>query len=454
MIPFKILLVLLFFAFSLGFLTKPEAEHVGFEYPTPDIIKEFENQLKYSKSSVRASNDIIEHHALVEKFCYKYLYKKRNYKCSWKEYYTLLLHVREPYSRLYDPGARIGFDIENLFVPSEKNQFSEVLSCDEFAVTDGNDGSIPVMTSDVFMRYVVASRPFVIRNYASNWDAVNSKSESKWSVNNLKKHAGDQQVVVSVSPSAEFDGPESSDMWDPEHIVLDPAEDPVVIARPAHLQFSIGEYMDLITSPKYQHTRKNASMYLEYFPLYAVGKKSTKTRSSIDMKTGTKSKSSKKVKNNKKKFKTSYTESFLQKSIPSIPWSEVLSLHYQLLWLGGGGVKGRGVEKNVGKMHFDRNENIMVMFSGSKNFTLYNPLQSAYLYGDFPIYQGNIGVDWDKATGKISFSRSVSKEPPYSFSQQKNVMHTYSPVDINNPDLETFPLFKHAKGFDCVINEV
>ena len=96
----------------------------------------------------------------------------------------------------------------------------------------------------------------------------------------------------------------------------------------------------------------------------------------------------------------------------------------------------------------------MIMISGTKNFTLYNTIQSKYLYGDFPVYQGNLGLEWDKKTGNISFSRSISKEPPYSFSEKKNNMHTYSPVNIDNPDLELFPLFREAKGFDCVINKV
>ena len=53
----------------------------------------------------------------------------------------------------------------------------------------------------------------------------------------------------------------------------------------------------------------------------------------------------------------------------------------------------------VGKLHFDRNENIMLMITGSKIFTLYDPAQGEALYADIPLRQASLQLDFDMDTG-------------------------------------------------------
>lgn len=293
-------------------------------------------------------------------------------------------------------------------------------------------------------------------------------------------------------------------------------EHPVVIARPAHVQLTMSAYRDFITSPRFNHTRNAASLYLEYFPLFALGKTVTHSVESIvtspraDEATKKSKRSSshgaKKKKEGKKKrkeakgkkggqkkngkkdskskkgptssktvpqtaYRTTHVASSLQDEIPSIPWAQWLSPLYQLIWLGGGEAPEKSVEvlgekhdhggvlkrrrgTLVGCLHFDRNENIMVMVAGTKNFTVFDPTQSPMLYGDHPVHQGSLGVSWDATSGNISFARSTSIGEPFKFTQNLNNVHAYSPVDIRRPDYSNFPRLRDSVPMHCVINKV
>lgn len=67
--------------------------------------------------------------------------------------------------------------------------------------------------------------------------------------------------------------------------------------------------------------------------------------------------------------------------------------------------------------HFDRQENLNVQICGHKKWTLFSPTQSKNLY----------------------------------FAKKHSLGVIFSPIDINNPDLETFPLFKNAECVEAIL---
>ncbi len=72
------------------------------------------------------------------------------------------------------------------------------------------------------------------------------------------------QVVVSLSPNGDFDGPEDGTMWG-----LDPGP---VIARPAHSLMKFREYVSMAKHAQFE----NLTKYIEYFPLPALSSEELK----------------------------------------------------------------------------------------------------------------------------------------------------------------------------------
>jgi hypothetical protein len=83
-------------------------------------------------------------------------------------------------------------------------------------------------------------------------------------------------------------------------------------------------------------------------------------------------------------------------------------------WMGSGG--------QVTPLHFDDTENLMVLLSGEKTFTLFPPNQAKFLYPRQP----------DKVSGYRTYTTKV---------------------DINNPNYDIFPLFKNATRFTVTIRQ-
>ena len=79
------------------------------------------------------------------------------------------------------------------------------------------------------------------------------------------------------------------------------------------------------------------------------------------------------------------------------------------LWVGSAG--------NVTQMHFDRDENFLAEVYGSKHIRLFDPAQSELLY-------------------------------PYP---KDSVMYYLSFVDCDNPDFDTYPEFRKARPWQCVL---
>lgn len=702
-----------------AYLTQKESAHVGLDFPLPDIVRVFQEQPLFNLSAAVQQNDMLLHHQLVENFCVTFLFSLYGHRCTWREYYLLLDHLRAPFSTLYDPGMGpgfqfdvevesetetgsgpgLGFESRSLHPPSVRNDRS-ARGCDEFIypihnnsnnnLTDSSLSSTSVMmTAARFHEYVRANQPFVIRNFAAvgatvgatagavagiadmgggrsdAWPLVHDGSAAAtskkikrrtatatatttsnrinvdaagadagaWDLSYLKRSMKSSQVVVSATPFGEFDGPEPLSAWGVETTTTtkttkqkraiatgtrtavtteaaaaaEAAEDSVLIARPAHIQLPFSEFTELLTAPRFQHSREHVALYLEYFPLYAMGEKVVNTteepllvgkldsQNKKNRKSG-KNKSNKKENNGKKRkdkrvrdkskrderktdsdissskhmktnkdskdskdkkkkrntradrrmasstsnssgslappliYKTTTRHSALQLQVPPIPFAHWLSTDFQLLWMGSGSeydhsnqtsssmitsdadvvdvdmdvdivdIDSMAISKSkvhtsannndnigadtgisfpmtkklqrnpIGKLHFDRQENLMMMVTGSKTFTLFDPAQSTYLYADIPIRQGNLQVDFNRATGTAVFKREA--KAPY-YSNEKLSVHAYSPLDIHaewenlnkkkkqNQQQQggggvqsKWPLFQHAVAMKCTVNKV
>jgi jumonji domain-containing protein 7 len=170
-----------------------------------------------------------------------------------------------------------------------------------------------------------------------------------------------------------------------------------------------------------QNNRDNVSFYIEYFPISLLKK-------------------------------------IAKKDLKSLRWSRVLDPTMQLLWMGVGGPR-----KNS-RLHFDAYENIMVVAAGTKTFRLFDPSQSANVYGDTLMRSATIQAEYrveevnytcpikshdncwiEPGVGKYIFSRPPEAVDPHLYS------HTYSPVDISRPDYVQFPKLKEARSFNCTI---
>ena len=202
----RIVLLLVGCAVSIAHVTRKETAHVGAKWVEPDIVLEFKRQELFNSHADIRTNDIVKHHALVESFCVNYMYEFYKHKCTWREYYLLLDHVRLEYANMYDPGMEVGFDITKTMHKRDKSNAPLITSCEEFRELDPHtDGHSSVMTAHMFHSYVKQNRPFIIRDYAKSWPAVHYGATSKsiksskstahaWTLNYLKKRSGNQPV--------------------------------------------------------------------------------------------------------------------------------------------------------------------------------------------------------------------------------------------------------------------
>jgi len=129
-------------------------------------------------------------------------------------------------------------------------------------------------------------------------------------------------------------------------------------------------------------------------------------------------------------FKTEFDE--LADDIdPEISWvSEAFGIQPDVVnfWMGD--------ERAVSSLHKDHYENLYVVVSGEKHFTLLPPIDFPFLY-ETPFisatYQQN-------RTGEFV----VKDDQPPTFVP-------WIPVDPDNADLDRFPLFQHARPIHCTV---
>jgi hypothetical protein len=156
--------------------------------------------------------------------------------------------------------------------------------------------------------------------------------------------------------------------------------DVTVLSRPAHLNVTLNQMFGLMNSPY----AKEASYYVEYFPLSAI----------------------KQVAN----------------ELGDFVFADFLNARFRLIWLGG---------KTNGRLHFDRNENLMGMIAGYKSFYLFDPSQSESLYGGMPMHGANLMYGF--VGDEHMFVRSKENVNPVDAESFTNTM---SPVNIRDPDYE------------------
>lgn len=230
-----------------------------------------------------------------------------------------------------------------------------------------------------------------------------------------------------MSETGDFVGPEPLSRWG-SVTGEDPTSETVVLARPAVATVPFSMLMNFYDYFQAARSLNNSfshpSLYMEYMPL------------------------------------PFFSGTGLMNDIPNFYWSHFLNPKMLLLWLGGGGSR-----KN-GRLHFDNFENLMTVIRGKKTFILYDPEQSIHLYADQLLRSASLQARYDSSAGIITCEATDSDCRPTSigewiFSRNPNNVnnessrtHTYSPVDVLNPDFEKFPLLKFARGFNCTLHEV
>jgi hypothetical protein len=296
----------------------------GLEYSEPAIVTEFRASSTFLNSAAPKVNDFMPHHRLLEDFCLL-----RSGGCTWWQYYRLLDDVlRKPYEHLFDPGQRtLGEPLEHILDAEESLE-----GCVELHEEP---------SAGEFWEYVKQSRPVIIRG-------GNTNNRSTWSLHSLEGVFGEKPIVVSASPSSDFDGPEDPALWglskddlmdavsgtDNEIKANSKAKNmrkrnrkasvsvdgkeierlisvPSLIVRPAHIHMLFKEYVQMLRQPASNLTHSN--FYLEYFPLSALLQDFRATGNMND--------------------NLGKARQDLQDNIPVNKFANFLSQRYHLLWL-------------------------------------------------------------------------------------------------------------------------
>lgn len=362
------------------------------EFSPKRIVSKF-RQSGPAKSAAMKSNDFIQHHFIANSFCSNRL-KKKGVKCTWSDYYAILDDIRVPFDGFFDPGANETIPISSIYnyeLPKKIERARDAESCDTISEPSAED----------FYMLVKASHPTVIKGGASNWPAL-----SKWSLGRLTSDWWNKDVVASISPTGDFDGPEDASLWGLN------TNETLIIVRPAHAQMKFPKFVEAAIESK----QENVTHYLEYFPLKTLQKRG-------------------------------------RKDIPTIKWSHFLAPRLTLLWFGMSGIRNP-----VGRLHYDRHENLMAMIAGSKQFVLFGPDQGDNLYAALPVRSGTL--TYRRTRTNSSLSGDSLSETMGIFIRDKNKIdktfneyHTYSPVDINNPDFIKYPKYRRAKKKICDVEK-
>jgi jumonji domain-containing protein 7 len=120
------------------------------------------------------------------------------------------------------------------------------------------------------------------------------------------------------------------------------------------------------------------------------------------------------------------------------------------LWLGDG--------ETVGKMHFDPYDNLLIQYEGSKSFRIIDPSENERFYeghmreAQLETIPNNEAFSFSDYSFRTPMNKSdlfseknVSHLRKYSFIKRKLMESTsmvHSPVDIDNIDLNRYPLSK------------
>lgn len=252
-------------------------------------------------------------------------------------------------------------------------------------------------------RFVLASRPVVLKQTLPAWQSL----RRQWSTQRMKSLYGHVPVHVKLAPFGDFEGVEPLDSWRaqegfsiPAAVAAQLARPDVVVVRPAYRDLLFSDFLDMIalgpnaTLPGLAPSA-HATAYLEYtsiastFPLLAE-----------DLE-------------------------------PLPPLADALQLDQLNIWLNAG--------RALGKLHFDPYENLLAMVAGVKELTLYPP------HNNQRLYEGHL------VQAQLRLKPTLQGDVFARDTLMDSTSMVMSPVDLQRPDLERYPLFADAKSVRCRI---
>lgn len=240
------------------------------------------------------------------------------------------------------------------------------------------------------------SKPVVITNASSMWNA-----SRLWTNQYLVERYGNKSVHIKLSPTSDYEGIESGELWENFDLFRIPSEvrsqlefPDLVVPRPATTNMKFAEYIELMENIAGKKV-DNISAYLEY--------------SSI---------------------RQYFPE--LEDDISEMTFIESnLKLKHLNIWLSDG--------NTLGKLHFDPFDNFLCMIDGRKELVLFEPHNNHMLY-ESHIPEAEFSVDLKG----------------YRFRRKKLLESTsmvMSPFDIRKPDFQKFPAFGESMPLNCTIDE-
>ncbi|KAK7478614.1 hypothetical protein BaRGS_00030146 [Batillaria attramentaria] len=247
-----------------------------------------------------------------------------------------------------------------------------------------------------FNEYLARSRPVIITDAMDNWPAM-----SKWTTEFLRDRYGDRYVHVHLTPNGVYDGVEPASIWDdfklPQADLKYTPYPDLILVRPAVLDMKFSDFLDLIRNVS-EGKMKGVSAYVEYEPL------------SYDI---------------PELIDDVEVMPFLENTLQAMTGNPIN------MWLSDG--------NTLGKIHFDKFENFLCQISGEKEVILFEP------HNNERFYEAYI----------LQASRTYNATTKEFLGAKKPSARTgvFSPVDIQQPDLERFKKFGEARPMSCTIKQ-
>ncbi|XP_052064918.1 uncharacterized protein LOC127704761 [Mytilus californianus] len=278
-------------------------------------------------------------------------------------------------------------DHQKTFQKDFNQKHYEIPKCDRIKVPSRDE---------FFHDYLKLSRPVIIEGAMESWPAM-----TKWSNKFLREEYGGNNVHIKLTPGGEFEGVESSELWDnyktftiPESVHKQLEFSDLVVVRPATLNMKFSELVDLIENVS-EGVVKNVSAYLEY--------------SSIP---------------------DHLPE--LEDDIREMPFIiDVLNRQQLNIWFSDG--------NTLGKLHFDPFDNFLCQISGQKQVLLFEPHDNTRLY------EAHI------PEAMLAYNHSTKQFTRKQLTESTSMV--MSPVDIKKVDFKRFPKFASTYPLNCTLNE-
>eukprot|EP01114_Cavostelium_apophysatum_P022221 TRINITY_DN7973_c0_g1_i2.p1 TRINITY_DN7973_c0_g1~~TRINITY_DN7973_c0_g1_i2.p1 ORF type:complete len:331 (-),score=63.27 TRINITY_DN7973_c0_g1_i2:214-1206(-) len=224
---------------------------------------------------------------------------------------------------------------------------------------------------EFYREYVAQNKPVIITNGFDHWKAL-----SRWTNDYLRKKIGSKSVTVDITPKGHGDCVVNGGYF----------------VKPVEKVMPFNDFMDFIE----RKSNPNGVYYIQH---------------------------------QNGNFFTEFSE--LAEDIDEqIDWvNEAFGMSHDVvnMWMGD--------DRAVSSLHKDHYENIYVVVTGEKHFTLLPPTDNFFLYEN-------------------QFKSATYVETPEGFRVQEDEPASdvpWIPVDPDNPDLEKYPMFKYANPVRCVL---